>query len=255
MQVVILCGGFGTRLADETEVRPKPMVEVGGRPVLWHIMKLFSFHGFTEFVLCLGYKGDVIRDYFLNYFYMHSDVRVQLGEHRIDLLETLHDERSWSVTLVETGAMSLTGERLRRASRYIEGERFLCTYGDCVSNVDVRRLVDFHIAHGRLATVTGIRPVSRFGELRTDGDLVTEFVEKPIFDLGRVNGGYFVFERGVLDRLDEGMLERGPMERLAASGELAVYKHDGYWFAMDTIREKRILEEEWASGRAPWKVW
>jgi glucose-1-phosphate cytidylyltransferase len=255
LQVVILCGGLGTRLADETEFRPKPMVEIGGRPIMWHIMKLYSHHGLTDFVLCLGYKGDVIRNYFLNYDLMNSDVRVQLGTRTISPLETFHDEKQWTVTLAETGERTLTAGRIRRAARYVEGPRFMVTYGDCVSNVNVAALLAFHEAHGRLATVTGIRPVNRFGELRLEGDLVSEFREKPQLDEGRVNGGFFVFERAALDYLDDGSLEKAPLERLARDGQLAVYRHDGYWFPMDTMREKRMLEEEWATGNAAWKVW
>jgi glucose-1-phosphate cytidylyltransferase len=255
MQVVILCGGLGTRLSDETEFRPKPMVEVGGRPIIWHIMKLYSHHGFTDFVLCLGYKGDVIRNYFLNYHMMNSDVRVHLGTQRLEALDAFHDEKNWTVTLAETGATTLTAGRIRRVARYLSGDRFMVSYGDCVSDVDVQALLRFHLAQGKLATVTGIRPVNRFGELRVSGDLVTEFREKPQLDEGRVNGGYFVFEREALEYLDDGSLERTPLEMLATSGQLAVYRHDGYWFPMDTMREKRILEEEWASERAPWKVW
>jgi len=255
MQVVILCGGLGTRLADETESRPKGMVEIGGKPILWHIMKTYSHYGFTDFILCLGYKGDVIRQYFLNYYLMNSDVRVHLDSERVEHLEAFHDERRWTVTLAETGSLTLTGGRIQRIARYVEGDRFMVTYGDCVSNIDINRLIDFHNAKGRLATVTGIRPVSRFGELLISDDRVVDFLEKPQLGEGRVNGGFFVFERKVLDYLDEGALERTPMGRLSREGQLSVYRHDGYWFAMDTIREKRILEEEWSTGHAGWKVW
>ncbi len=256
MQVLILCGGLGTRLAEETEIRPKPMVEIGAKPILWHIMKLYSHHGFHEFVLCLGYKGDLIRDYFLNYYARNSDVRVRLGDQRVDYLGTFHDEQQWRVLLAETGAATPTGGRVLRASRYLEGDRFMVTYGDGLSNVDIRRLLDFHCGQGKLATVTGIRPVTRFGELRLRGDLVTEFREKPQLDEGWVNGGFFVFERGALGYLrDDSTLEREPLERLARDGELAVYRHEGYWRSMDTLRDKRTLEEEWASGRPAWKVW
>lgn len=255
MQVVILCGGLGTRLGDETELRPKPMVDVGGKPILWHIMKTYSHYGYTDFILCLGYKGDVIRDYFLNYYLRNSDVRVRLGSETVEHLEAFHDERRWTVVLAETGATSLTGERIRRVAKYIEGDRFMVTYGDGLSDVDIAALVEAHKTHGKLATVTGVRPATRFGELRISGDVVTAFVEKPQIESARVSGGYFVFERKVLEYLDEGPLERGPLERLANERQLAVFEHDGYWFAMDTIREKRILEEAWASGNPPWKVW
>jgi glucose-1-phosphate cytidylyltransferase len=256
MEVVILCGGMGTRLAEETEIRPKPMVEIGGKPILWHIMKLYSHHGFTDFILCLGYKGDVIREYFLNYHTLNSDVRVHLGEQRVEHLGTFHEERRWSVLLAETGSQTPTGGRVCRVARYLKGERFMVTYGDGVADVDLRKLVEFHRSHGRLATVTGIRPITRFGELRIDNGFVTEFREKPQLDEGWVNGGFFIFERAVLEYLSEGStLEREPLERLARDGQLAVYKHHGYWRAMDTLREKRALEDDWSSGRPGWKVW
>jgi glucose-1-phosphate cytidylyltransferase len=264
MQVVILCGGQGTRLAEETEIRPKPMIEIGDRPILWHIMKTYSHFGFHDFILCLGYKGDVIRDHFLNYYARNSDVRVRLGEGKIDHLAVLHDERQWTVVLAETGTDTPTGGRVKRAARYIEGPRFLCTYGDGLADVDIRALVTFHERSTRLATVTAIRPVTRFGELRVDGDRVTEFREKEPLREGWINGGFFVFERGVLDLLtDQSTLGGGSardetndvLESLATQGQLAAYRHDGYWRAMDTLREKRDLEREWRTGSPPWKVW
>lgn len=264
MQVVILCGGRGSRLSEETEVRPKPMVEIGGRPILWHIMKLYSHHGFHEFVLCLGYRGDVIRDYFLNYFARNSDSRVHLAEDRIEYLSSFHEEKQWVVTLAETGDATPTGGRVKRVAKYLEGPRFLLTYGDGLSNVDVRQLVAFHERQGRLATVTGVRPVTRYGELQLDGERVESFHEKPQLVEGWVNGGYFVLERGVLDRLtDDSSIgggpgaggESDPLESLAADGQLSVYRHDDYWRAMDTLRDRISLEEEWATGRAGWKVW
>lgn len=256
MQVVILCGGQGTRLAEETEVRPKPMVEVGGKPILWHIMKLYSHHGFHDFVLCLGYKGDVIRDYFLNYHARNSDLRVSLKDERVDYLGALHDEKQWTVTLVETGEGTPTGGRVLRAARHLDGGRFMVTYGDGLSNVDLRALVRFHEKHGKLGSVTGVRPVTRFGEIEADGDLATRFREKPKIEQGWVNGGFFVFEPAVMGYLtDDSTLESTPLERLAADGELGVFRHEGYWQAMDTMREKRQLEAEWSSGHPPWKVW
>ena len=256
MQVVILCGGRGTRLSEETDVRPKPMVEIGGKPILWHIMKLYSHHGFHDFVLCLGYKGDVIRDYFVNYFVRNSDVRVRVGDQRIEHLSAFHDEGHWNVLLAETGDLTPTGGRVKRVARYLDGERFMVTYGDGVSDVDLGKLVAFHRSQGRLATVTGVRPVTRFGELRVDADRVVEFREKPRLDQGWVNGGFFVFERAALDRIgDDSTLEAEPLERLAREGQLVVYRHEGYWMAMDTLREKRVLDEEWATGRPAWKVW
>ena len=263
MQVVILCGGLGARLAEETEVRPKPMVEIGGKPILWHIMKIYSHYGYHDFILCLGYKGDVIRDFFLNYYARNSDVRVHLGEERVEHLGAFHEEQQWRVVLAETGRDTPTGGRVRRVARYIEGPRFMVTYGDGLADVDVRSLVEFHERAGMLATITGIRPVTRFGELRVDGAAVTAFREKEPLEEGWVNGGFFVFEREVLERLtDESSLGGGAargatevLETLAAQRQLSMYAHRGYWRAMDTLREKRILDEEWASGRAPWKVW
>lgn len=263
MQVVILCGGLGTRLAEETEVRPKPMVEIGGKPILWHIMKIYSHYGYHDFVLCLGYKGDVIRDYFLNYYARNSDVRVHLGEERVEHLTAFHEEQQWTVVLAETGRDTPTGGRVRRVARYIDGPRFMVTYGDGLADIDVRSLVEFHERAGKLATITGIRPVTRFGELRVEGAAVTAFREKEPLEEGWVNGGFFVFEHEVLERLtDESSLGGGSvrgaaevLESLAAQRQLSMYAHSGYWRAMDTLREKRILDEEWASGRAPWKVW
>ena len=240
------------------------MVEIGGKPILWHIMKLYSRYGHHEFVLCLGYKGDIIRDYFLNYFSRNSDVRVHLGEQRVEALGTFHDEREWSVLLAETGADTPTGGRLKRVARYVTGPRCMVTYGDGLSNVDLDALLDHHQRSGRLMTVTGIRPVTRFGELRVKDGLVSEFKEKEPLQEGWVNGGFFVMERAVLDRLTEhsslgGATARDPenevLEILAREHQLAVYTHTGYWRAMDTMREKKILDDEWASGAAPWKVW
>ena len=256
MQVVILCGGLGTRIAEESEIRPKPMIDIGGRPILWHIMKTYSHFGFTDFILCLGYRGDVIRDYFMNYGTMNSDVRVHIGERRVEHLESFHDERQWRVTLAETGPLTPTGGRIHRIARYLEGDRFLATYGDGVADTDIQLLLEFHLRVGRLATVTGVRPANRFGELRGEGDLVREFREKPQLEEGWVSGGFFVFERRVLDYLDvDSTLERGPLERLASDGQLALYRHQGYWRAMDTLREKRQLEREWTGGSPRWKVW
>ncbi len=256
MQVVILCGGQGTRLAEETEVRPKPMVEIGSRPILWHIMKHYSYHGFADFVLCLGYKGDLIREFFINYHVMNSDVRVHLGTQRIEHFGESHDESAWTVLLAETGLETPTGGRIARVRRYLGAERFMVTYGDGVSDVDLRQLLEFHRTHGRLATVTGVRPSARFGELRVDEERVVEFREKPQVGEGWISGGYFVFERGVLERLrDDSSLEHETLVALARDGELAVYRHEGYWRAMDTLREKRALEAEWVSGRPGWKVW
>ena len=256
VQAVILCGGLGTRLSEETEVRPKPMVEIGGKPILWHIMKTYSHYGIVDFILCLGYKGDQIRDYFLNYSTMNSDVIVNVGDRSVEHLEPFHDEASWRVLLAETGALTPTGGRIQRIGKYITGDEFLVTYGDGVADVDVKKQLAFHRAQGKLATVTGVRPASRFGELHIRGDLVSEFREKPQLDEGWINGGYFVFKREALRYLKpDSTLEKEPLENLARDGQLAIFRHEGYWRPMDTMRERRALEEEWASGRPPWKRW
>lgn len=256
MRVVILAGGLGTRLSEETELRPKPMVEIGGRPILWHIMKMYSHYGITDFILCLGYKGDMIRDYFLNYGAMNSDVRIQIGERRVEYLEPFHDETKWSVLLAETGGLTPTGGRLHRIARYIDGDEFLVTYGDGLADIDINALRAFHRAQGKLATVTGVRPAGRFGELTLRGDLVEEFREKPQLQEGWINGGFFVFRKEALRYVGpDSTLEREPLEGLARDKQLAVYRHAGYWRPMDTMRERRALEEEWAGGKPPWKVW
>jgi glucose-1-phosphate cytidylyltransferase len=232
------------------------MVPIGGRPILWHVMKIFSFYGYHDFVLCLGYRGDQIRSYFANYSVMNSDLRIHIGGERVELLQSLHDESDWTVTLVETGETTPTGGRIRRAAPYLEGDRFLATYGDGLANVDVRALVDFHQSHGKLATVTGVHPTSRFGELRVRNGLVAEFREKPKLAGEWVSGGFFVFERAALERIGvDDLLEAAPLERLAAEGQLMMYAHDGYWQSMDTLRDVRSLNEQWNSGQAPWRVW
>jgi len=256
VQAVILCGGLGTRLSEETELRPKPMVEIGGKPILWHIMKTYSHYGIVEFILCLGYKGDQIREYFLNYSTMNSDVIVNVGDRSVEHLEPFHDEASWRVLLAETGPLTSTGGRIQKIGKYIKGDDFFVTYGDGVADVDVKAQLAFHKAHGKLATVTGVRPASRFGELRLKGDLVAEFREKPQLEEGWINGGYFVFKRDALRYLKpDSTLEREPLEALARDGQLAIFRHEGYWRPMDTMRERRALEEEWASGKPPWKRW
>lgn len=257
MQVVILCGGLGTRLREETEFRPKPMVEVGGRPLLWHIMKIYAHHGFTEFILCLGYKGEQIKQYFLNYEAMTRDVTVTLGDRPQVTLHGAGSE-SWTVTLADTGALAMTGARVKRIERYVRGERFMLTYGDGVADVNLTTLVDFHRRHGRIGTVTGMRPPSRFGELVANGTRVVQFSEKPAVSQGHVSGGFFVFNRQVFDYLaddDQCVLEREPFERLAKDGELEMFQHDGYFQCMDTPRDLQHLTEAWQRGNAPWKVW
>lgn len=258
MKVVILCGGMGTRLREETEFRPKPMVTIGGRPILWHIMKLYAHYGFTEFVLCLGYRGNMIKEHFLNYEAMNNDFTIELGaQNRIEY-HGAHGEKNFKVTLVDTGLESQTGARVKRIEPHIDGDTFMVTYGDGVADVDIRKLVEFHRSHGRLATVTTVRPTSRFGILEVDErGAVTRFAEKPTLD-GWVSTGFFVFDRKVFDHLSADAsctLEREPMEHLAKAGELITYRHDGFFYAMDTYREFQVLNDLWEGGRAAWKVW
>ncbi len=257
-KVVILCGGQGTRLREETEFRPKPMVKIGTRPVLWHIMKLYSHYGFNDFVLCLGYKGEVIKEYFYNYDLYNCDLTVRLGHGRSVEVHEEPDEKDWCVSLVDTGEAALKGARVKKIEHLIDGDHFLLTYGDGVSNVDVRRLLDFHIAHGKIGTVTGVRPPSLFGELQIEGRQVTLFTEKPQTSSGLISGGFMVFSRRIFDYLsrdDACDLERGPMERLANEGELMVYQHPGDWACVDTFRDLQHLNALWSAQRAFWKVW
>lgn len=256
MKTVLLAGGLGTRLREETEYRPKPMVEVGGRPILWHIMKLFAHFGHDEFVVCTGYKGDVIKDYFLNYEARNNDVTVHLGDRSSLTYHGAHEETDWTVTVAFTGEYTMTGGRVHRASKYFAGERFLCTYGDGLADVDMAKLLEFHESHGKLATVTTVRPPSRFGVMDIGADgLVDRFREKPQAD-GWVNAGYFVFEPEVLDYLDaDCILEQQPLQRLAADGQLMAYRHEGFFQPMDTLRESTMLNDMWAKGEAPWRVW
>lgn len=252
-----MCGGLGTRLREETEFRPKPMVEIGGRPVLWHIMKTYAHHGFREFVLCLGYRGAAIKEYFLNYEAMNNDFSICLGQKSQIRYHGLHTEQGFSVTLADTGIESMTGGRISRIARYIDADTFLLTYGDGVANVDVGNLVEYHKSHGRFATVTTVSPVSRFGMLDLDAnDRVNTFTEKPNID-GWMSAGYFVLDRKVFDYLggDECIFEREPLERLAREGQLMAYRHPGFFYAMDTYRDYLYLNELWTSGHAPWKVW
>lgn len=258
MKVVILCGGLGTRLREETEFRPKPLVDVGGRPILWHIMKLYAYHGFREFVLCLGYRGSMIKEYFLNYEAMNNDFTICLGKKSQIHYNDDHEEQDFWVTLAETGAESMTGGRVKRVERYVKhDDRFMVTYGDGLSDVNIEELLQFHKSHGKLATVTSFRPVSRFGVLEiSPWKQVMNFVEKPKSDTW-ANAGFFVFERKVLDYLegDQCVLERDPLEKLAAEGQLMAYHHEGFFYAMDTYREYQVLNDLWKSGEAPWKKW
>jgi glucose-1-phosphate cytidylyltransferase len=256
MKVVLLAGGLGTRLREETEFRPKPMVDVGGRPILWHIMKSYAHYGFTDFVVCLGYKGDVIRDYFLNYENRHRDVTITLGSRDVEVLSN-HAEAGWRVTLAETGEKTLTGGRLRRVAPYLGRERFMVTYGDGVADIDIKRLVAFHEAHGKLGTITAVRPSSRFGEVVIERGVVRAFAEKPQVQAGWINGGFFVFQPEVLDLLtrDQQSLEQSVLEKLTAINQLAVYEHHGFWQCMDTYREMEFLNDLWVRDRASWAVW
>jgi glucose-1-phosphate cytidylyltransferase len=255
MKAVILAGGVGTRIAEETASRPKPMVEIGGKPVLWHIMKIYSAHGVTEFVICLGYKGYVIKEYFANYFLHTSDVTFDIAANRMEVHER-HAE-PWRVTLVDTGEATMTGGRLKRVSRYLGDEDFCFTYGDGLGDVDVRALVAFHKQEGTLATVTAVQPPGRFGSLDLDKHRITGFREKPDGDGGWINGGYFVLSPRVVDYIagDATPWERDPLERLAAEGQLSAYRHYGFWHPMDTLRDKILLEGLWNTGAAPWRVW
>jgi glucose-1-phosphate cytidylyltransferase len=255
MKVVILAGGFGTRLAEETDLRPKPLVEIGGRPILWHVMKIYEVGGFDDFIICCGYKGQLIKNYFVNYFTENYDITVDLEKHDIAFLG--RPSEKWKVTLIDTGLETLTGGRLKRISPYVAGETFCLTYGDGLAGLDVRDVVNFHRRHGRKATVTAVPSPGRFGILDlAAGDHVRGFREKPDNEMGWINGGFFVCEPSVFDYIDgDCTWERTPLERLAAEGELMAYPHQGFWRAMDTLRDKRELEELWASGKAPWKAW
>lgn len=256
MKVVILAGGLGTRLSEETVVRPKPMVEIGGRPILWHIMKIYSHYGFNDFVICLGFKGYMIKEYFSNYFLHMSDVTFDMRNNSMEVHQQ-HAE-PWKVTLVDTGMDSMTGGRLKRVAPYLENEAFMLTYGDGVANVDIGDLVRYHRSHGKPATVTSTQPSGRFGALNMGEDgTIYSFQEKPAGDGSWINGGFFVLEPAVIDRIagDGTVFEKEPLEGLASDGQLMAYKHGGFWQPMDTLRDKQHLEALWNGGQAPWKVW
>jgi glucose-1-phosphate cytidylyltransferase len=256
LKTVILAGGYGTRLTEETTVKPKPMVEIGEQPILWHIMKSYAAYGVNEFVLCLGYKSHVIKEYFAGYYLRAADVTVDLARNELEIGRA--DVEPWRVTLVETGDGTMTGGRLKRVRHLVGDETFFFTYGDCVSNVDMGRLLELHRRERALATLTAVRPPGRFGALTLhDETLISSFREKPEGDGGWVNGGFFVLEPAALDYVDgdETVWEREPLERLAEDGRLAAYRHDGYWQNMDSLRDKMVLEEQWASSAAPWKIW
>ena len=255
MKVIILAGGRGTRLQEETVVRPKPMVEIGGRPILWHIMKSYAAHGFKDFLIACGYKGEMIKEYFGNFFLHESDYVIDLGDGSLEVMNA--GKLDWKVGVVDTGQETMTGGRILRLKEWVGNETFMVTYGDGVGSVDISALARFHAQHGRLATVTAVRPPARFGELVLSGSKVMEFAEKPQTTEGWINGGFFVFEPGIFEYLegDDTALERAPLRRLATEGELLAFRHEGFWQPMDTLREKEGLEQLWTSGRAPWKCW
>jgi glucose-1-phosphate cytidylyltransferase len=255
MKAVILAGGLGTRLSEETVLRPKPMVEIGGKPILWHIMKLYSAHGINEFVVCLGHKGYMIKEYFANYFLHMSDVTFDMKNNKMQVHH--NNAEPWQVTLVDTGEATQTGGRLKRVRNYLTDGDFCLTYGDAVGDIDIARLLAFHREQGTLATVTATQPPGRFGSVAIDRHRVTSFQEKPVGDGGWINGGFFVLSPQVIDTIDgdDTLWEREPMETLAREGQLAAYVHKGFWQPMDTLRDKNHLESLWASGTAPWKIW
>jgi glucose-1-phosphate cytidylyltransferase len=256
MKAVILAGGLGSRIAEESELRPKPMIEIGGRPILWHIMKIYAAHGVTDFIVCLGYRGYMIKEFFANYVLHAADVTIDIAANRIDYHGGAADP--WRVTLVDTGAETQTGGRLRRIRPWVAGDDALCmTYGDGLADIDIAGEIAFHRAHGKLATMCAVRPPGRFGAATLAGDRITGFTEKPRGDGGLINGGFFVLSPRALDRVegDATVWERGPLESLAADDQLRAWRHDGFWQPMDTLREKQQLEALWAGGKAPWKIW
>lgn len=255
MKVVILAGGFGTRLSEETDIKPKPMVEIGGKPILWHIMKIYSSYGFNDFIICLGYKGYIIKEFFANYFLHTSDVTIDLKDNKIEVHSVKAEP--WKVTLVDTGLNTMTGGRIKRIKPFVENQTFMLTYGDGVGNIDIKKLLEFHKSHGKYATLTAVQPSGRFGALHLEGDKVKEFEEKPKGDGAWVNGGFFVLEPQIFDYIegDETIWEKEPLENLAKDGQLMAYRHTGFWKPMDTLRDKRELELLWQSGNPPWKIW
>ena len=255
MKAVILAGGLGTRISEESTARPKPMIEIGGMPILWHILKIYSHHGINDFIICLGYKGYVIKEYFANYFLHMSDVTFDLSTNKLEVHHK-HAE-PWRITLVDTGENTQTGGRLKRVADYLDGETFCFTYGDGVADIDISRLLAFHQEKATLATMCAVQPPGRFGALDIDGHRIIRFEEKPSGDGSWINGGFFVLEPAVLDHIagDDTIWERGPLEQLAKAGQLSAFTHDGFWQAMDTLRDKVKLEELWQSGEAPWKTW
>ena len=256
MQVVILAGGLGTRISEETSSRPKPMIEIGGKPILWHIMKMYSAHGFKDFIICCGYKGYMIKEYFANYFLHMSDVTFDMVNNNSIQIHQQHVE-PWKITLIDTGENTLTGGRLKRVSQYLGSEDFCFTYGDGLGDVDLTKLISFHRAHGKMASITAVQPPGRFGALDLGGNSVRSFVEKPHGDGMYINGGFFVLSHKVIELIDDDstIWEKNPLEALSSRGELQAFKHSGFWQPMDTMRDKQHLEELWATGKAPWKMW
>ena len=258
MKVIILCGGKGTRLREETEFRPKPMVEIGGRPIIWHIMKIYAFYGFTDFILCIGYKGEMIKEYFLNYEAMNNDFTIKLGRRNQIEFHSNHSEKNWSITIADTGEEAMTGARIKRVEKYIDSDEFMLTYGDGLANVNIKKLIEFHHAQGKTGTVTGVRPSSRFGEIIYENDQVIKFSEKPYSSDGYISGGFFVFKRNFLNYLsldDNCILEKEPLEKLSKERDLSMYIHSGFWHCMDTYRDYLFLKELWQKNKAPWKIW
>ncbi|TYQ12805.1 UNVERIFIED_CONTAM: glucose-1-phosphate cytidylyltransferase [Acetivibrio alkalicellulosi] len=256
IDVVLLCGGKGTRIREMTGTIPKPMVEIGGKPILWHIMKVYAHYGFTNFTACLGYKGYKIKEYFLNYEVFESDITLDLGRKNNMFIHNNHSENDWKITFANTGENSMTGSRVKQIEKYVSNEIFMLTYGDGICDIDIKKLIEFHKSHGKIGTVTGVRPPSRFGELIIDGDKVVSFNEKPQTSEGRINGGFFVFNKEFFNYLsiDENcILEREPLEKLAADGQLIMYKHDGFWQCMDTLRDMEYLEKLWQNDNCPWR--
>lgn len=256
-KVIILCGGMGTRLREETEYKPKPLVEIGGKPILWHIMKIYANYGFKDFVLCLGYKGNMIKEYFLDYEMLNSDFTIELASKKIQIHNSI-SEHDWQVTLANTGESAMTGARIKKVEKYVDSDIFMLTYGDGVANIDISKLIDFHKSHGKIGTVTGVNPASKFGELSIKGENVLQFSEKPQMNEGFINGGFFVFNKEFfkyLNKNDDCVLEKGPLENLAKDGELMIYKHTDFWHCMDTYRDSLLLNELWASKNPPWKIW
>ncbi len=256
MKVAILAGGLGTRLSEETDLRPKPMVEIGGKPILWHIMKLYSHYGFNDFFILLGYKGYVVKEYFANYFLHQSDVTIDIKNNKLEILSNASEP--WRVTLVDTGANTMTGGRILRAQKYLQNDPFMLTYGDGVGDINIQKLINFHKENKKILTLTTVQPEGRFGTLSLEKNLVAKFVEKPKGEGGWINGGFFVCEPQIFDYLREGdstVFERNPMETLATEGKLAAFRHEGFWKPMDTLRDKQQLEQLWSSSGAPWKKW